>query len=99
MFQPLGIRLVEPNSASLNTVDSIVKEFEDVFIQNVRIYKGTLIPVDIPIDPNANPIRIRWKARNVPLSKRSKIDAALKKLLAADVIESNSNTLEHQLFL
>ncbi|GBM59600.1 Uncharacterized protein K02A2.6 [Araneus ventricosus] len=63
------------------------KEFKDVFSEDLGSYEGPAI--SLPIDPKFPPIS--FKARNIPLAMRKKVDVAIDKFLDQGVLETISN--------
>ncbi|XP_064469921.1 uncharacterized protein LOC135384658 [Ornithodoros turicata] len=83
-FAPLGIKLTGVHHMDANPLEQVLKE---VLQEGLGNYTGPV--VSLPLDPSVPPIGL--KARNVPLALRPKIDAALDRLIADNVIEANSN--------
>ncbi|GBM89936.1 Transposon Ty3-G Gag-Pol polyprotein [Araneus ventricosus] len=85
-FEPLGIKFVGIYRTEID-IEFVLEEFKDVFSEDLGSYKGPAI--SLPIDPNFPPIS--FKARNIPLAMRKKVDVAIDKLLDQGVLEPISN--------
>lgn len=86
-FTPLGIGLTGVHKVGADPLEQVLNDFKEVFQEGLGTYTGPT--VSLPLDPTVPPKR--FKARNVPLALRPKIDAALDRLLADDVIEEVTN--------
>ncbi|KFD64442.1 hypothetical protein M514_23466 [Trichuris suis] len=78
-----GVTQVTEGSA----IEDVLREFQDVFSETLGTFTGP--KVSLPLDPNVPPKR--FKARNVPLAIRSRIEDELDRLLKEGVIEPISN--------
>ncbi|GBO23854.1 Transposon Ty3-G Gag-Pol polyprotein [Araneus ventricosus] len=85
-FEPLGIKFVGVYRTEID-IEFVLEEFKDVFSEDLGSYKGPAI--SLPIDPKFPPIS--FKARNIPLAMRKKVDVAIDKLLDQGVLEPISN--------
>ncbi|GBO18362.1 Uncharacterized protein K02A2.6, partial [Araneus ventricosus] len=85
-FEPLGIKFVGVYRTEID-LEFVLEEFKDVFSEDLGSYKGPAI--SLPIDPKFPPIS--FKARNIPLAMRKKVDVAIDKLLDQSVLEPISN--------
>ncbi|GBO23474.1 Uncharacterized protein K02A2.6 [Araneus ventricosus] len=85
-FEPLGIKFVGVYRTEID-IEFVLEEFKDVFSEDLGSYKGPAI--SLPIDPKFPPIS--FKARNIPLAMRKKVDIAIDKLLNQGVLEPISN--------
>ncbi|GBN30968.1 Transposon Ty3-G Gag-Pol polyprotein [Araneus ventricosus] len=85
-FEPLGIKFVGVYRTEID-IEFVLEEFKDVFSEDLGSYKGPAI--SLPIDPKFPPIS--FKARNIPLAMRKKVDIAIDKLLDQGVLEPISN--------
>ncbi|GBN34921.1 Uncharacterized protein K02A2.6, partial [Araneus ventricosus] len=85
-FEPLGIKFVCGYRTEID-IEFVLEEFKDVFSEDLGSYKGPAI--SLPIDPKFPPIS--FKARNIPLAMRKKVDVAFDKLLDQGVLEPISN--------
>ncbi|GBM18091.1 hypothetical protein AVEN_75515-2 [Araneus ventricosus] len=73
-FEPLGITLVGVYHTEVD-IEFVLEEFKDVFSEYLVSYKGPAI--SLPTDPKNPPIT--FKARNIPLAMRKKVDVAIDK--------------------
>lgn len=88
-FATLGLSIQGINQISENdtSLDKILREFSDVFSDQLGTYTGPT--VTLPIDPKVPPRR--FKARNVPLALRPRIEDELNRLQREGVIEPIQN--------
>uniref|UniRef100_A0A5S6Q817 Reverse transcriptase domain-containing protein n=1 Tax=Trichuris muris TaxID=70415 RepID=A0A5S6Q817_TRIMR len=87
-FTTLGLNISGVNRVlEGNSLDEVFKEFQDVFSETLGTYTGPKI--SLPLNPMVLPKR--FKARNVPLAIRSRIEDELNRLLKEGVIEPISN--------
>ncbi|GBN99198.1 Retrovirus-related Pol polyprotein from transposon opus [Araneus ventricosus] len=85
-FEPLGIKFVGVYRTEID-IEFVLEEVKDVFSEDLGSYKGPVI--SLPIDPKFLPIS--FKARNIPLVMRKKVDVAIDKFLDQGVLEPISN--------
>ncbi|GBM29413.1 Uncharacterized protein K02A2.6 [Araneus ventricosus] len=85
-FEPLGIKFVGVYRTEID-IEFVLEEVKDVFSEDLGSYKGPAI--SLPIDPKFLPIS--FKARNIPLVMRKKVDVAIDKLSDQGVLEPISN--------
>ncbi|GBO04308.1 Uncharacterized protein K02A2.6 [Araneus ventricosus] len=85
-FEPLGIKFVGVYCTEID-IEFFLEEFKDVFSEDLGSYKGPTI--SLSIDPKFPPIS--FKARNIPLAMRKKVDVAIDKLLDQGVLKPISN--------
>ncbi|KFD59948.1 hypothetical protein M514_27867, partial [Trichuris suis] len=87
-FPTLGLSISGVSQVTEDgAVEDVLREFQDVFSETLGTYTGP--KVSLPLDPNVPPKR--FKARNVPLAIRSRIEDELDRLLKEGVIEPISN--------
>ncbi|XP_064482878.1 uncharacterized protein LOC135395716 [Ornithodoros turicata] len=86
-FTPLGVKLTGVHHMDANPIEQVLNDFQKVFQERFGNYTGPV--VSLPLDHSVPPIRL--KARNVLLALRPKIDAALDRHIADNVIEATSN--------
>lgn len=87
-FSSLGLEIAGVHSISPTGMDALSTEFADVFSESLGKYNGS--PISLNLDPQVAPIRL--KPRRVPLALRSKVDAALDKLIDQGVLEPTDHS-------
>lgn len=86
-FPSLGFAISGIHHLQGPSVSQLLDEFGDVFSETLGTYTGP--PISLPIDKKANPIR--FKARNVPLAMRPRIEDEIQRLIKEDVLEPTNN--------